>query len=129
GFMIRLDRLEAAEADADNTSDARRLFGIDLEAAVLRRHVGGGDAVLDKEIHFLDLFRLDEVLGTKIRHLAGDTAGKEFGVLEPADWPDAGAAGRDRLPVLLQARAERAYDAQTGDDDPSRFCFPHNPFL
>src|SRR5262245_3465682 len=78
GSMGGLDCINAAQADADNHSSARRLRGVDFDGAVAHRHLSRGEAVLNKEIHLFDLFGFDKILRAKIRNLTSDAAGEEF---------------------------------------------------
>ena len=75
-FLGRFDGLDAAETDADDHADLRRPVRFNLKTAVLGRHRRRCHGVLDKEIHFLDLFRFDKILRAKIWDFAGDPGGK-----------------------------------------------------
>ena len=78
GFLGRFDGLDAAETDADDHADLRRPVRFDFKAAVLRRHRRRRHGILNKEIHFLDLFRFDKILSAKIWDLACDPGGKRI---------------------------------------------------
>ena len=73
GLFRRLDCIDPAQADADNDPNVFRFFGIEFESAIFHRHRRRRDAVLDEEIHFFDLFRLDEIFGSEIRHHTRNT--------------------------------------------------------
>src|SRR5713226_1266159 len=74
--MVFLHRGEAANSDPDDNSDALGVFLCDLQPRLAHRLLGAGHRVLDKEVHFLDLFFLDPVLGVKVGDLAGEPGWK-----------------------------------------------------
>src|SRR5262245_507392 len=116
--VVFLDRRQSAEADSDDDTDALRIGLVDLQPRGGDRHVGRGHRVLDEEIHFLDLFPLDEVLGSEIANLTGDVRRKTRCV-EARDRPYTRAPVHQRFPVLLDARTERCHEPQAGHRDPA----------
>ena len=107
GSLGCLDGVDSAKAHANNNTNVFGLLGIDLEPAMLHRHVCGGDAILDKEIHFLDLFRLDKVFGVKIRHLPSDARCKSINIRESVDLPNTRPSGNQCLPIFFEPGSQR----------------------
>jgi len=105
--------------DARSDADARLLpfeFG-GRQARILDGELGGGDGVLDEEVHLPSLFFFDEGAGIEILDLAGEPGGEAGGV-EPGDRPDAAGAAQQALPGRTGSDAERGDQADAGDHDP-----------
>jgi hypothetical protein len=86
-----------------------------FSAARRQDRARGGNAVLDKEIHFLDLFRLDEFFGMKIRHLSRDARSERINIRKSVDLADTGPPGDECLPVFFDASAQWRHQPQACD--------------
>ena len=64
--MIFLDSRQTAEAGTDEHADPLGILFIDDKTGILHGKMGGSHRVLDEEIHLLDLFFVDEILGIEI---------------------------------------------------------------
>ena len=99
---MRLDRLfldaqQAADARADQRTDALGVRLPDLKAAVLQRHHRRGDAVMDELVHLLGVLWPDPAADVEVAHFAGDT----HRVIAPVEFGqrfDPTLTGEKRLP-------------------------------
>jgi hypothetical protein len=62
-----LDGVDAADAGADSDADAFGIVLVRMQARVSKRLDRRGDAVVNERIHLLDVFRRDELRGSKSR--------------------------------------------------------------
>ena len=113
-----LDGGQPADAGADVDPDPVRVLPGHFQPCVVHRHLGGPDGEVDEQVHLLDFFFLDERGGIKVRDFSGDLAGIVGGV-ESSDPGNAGFAGAERFPGLLQAGAERRDQSHPGHHHPS----------
>src|SRR5262245_13482666 len=121
------DCVEPAKAHSDNDTNIFGLMMIDLYPAILHRHTSGRDAVLNEEIHFLDLFRFDEVFGTKIRNLPSDARCKSIKIREPIDLPNTRLSGDERLPIFFQADSQWCNEPQARHNNSALFRCCQSP--
>src|SRR5687767_8736725 len=115
--VLALDGRESADAGADADADVGRELWRDLKLRVVHRELGGGDGVLNEDVHFLDVFLLDELQRVEILDLRGDLR-RVPGDIEPRDAGDTAPARQQRRPVGRRADAERRHQPDAGDDDP-----------
>src|ERR1035437_2507853 len=118
GVMFALDHVESADARADMHAYALGVFGCDLEVGHLHRFVGGGEREVDEAAHLFYFFFLDEIEGIEVADLGCDLAGNRGGV-EPGNAVDAVLAREQSLPHRGGGIAQRADQADAGNDDPS----------
>jgi hypothetical protein len=83
----------------------------------IHRKLRGSDRVLDEDVHFLDVFLLDELQRIEPAHLAGDARG-ELRCVKFGDRADAALAGAQGIPVRLGADPQRRHQTYARDDDP-----------
>jgi hypothetical protein len=114
--MLLLDRLDAADARADDDAAAEAVFLVEVDAGVLHRVNGRGESELAEAVEAFGFADVDAVLrDVEVRALAADLDGVGAGV--PAgDRLDAALAGAQRVPNLVDALAERGDDSQSGND-------------
>jgi hypothetical protein len=118
-----LDQRQAADARADQAADALGLLGaervVGRQAGVAHRLDRRGEAVVDERVHVTRFLGREIVLDVEALDLAGEAAGEGRGV-ELGDVGDAGAARQQILPAFGNAVADRADQAEAGDDDTAR---------
>ena len=118
-----LDQRQAADARADQAADALRFLGVELvvgrQAGVADRLDRGGQAEVDERVHVTRFLGREIVFDVEALDLAGEAAGEGRGV-ELGDVGDAGAAREQVLPAFGDAVADRADQAEAGDDDTAR---------
>src|SRR5918992_4280452 len=112
-----LDSLDAAKANANDDTHLLGEVGIYLQAAIRHRHRCRRHRILDKQIHLLDLFRLDEICRRKVRHFPGDLRGISFKIGKSADSSDPGSPVNQSVPILFNASSQRADQAHACYDD------------
>jgi hypothetical protein len=119
GFRV-FDERQPTYAGADQAADA---FGLFLAELVVGRQAGvsngldrGDQAIVDEGIHVPRVLGREPVLDLETLDLAGEAAG-EGGRVELGDAGDAGTPGEQVLPALGNAVADRADQAEAGDDD------------
>jgi len=81
---------------------------------------------VDEAIHFLDLFGLDEIFGAKIGYLSGDARRIRLDVGNAIDGRYPGTPGRQSIPILCHARAQRRHKAKTSHYDSSLLNVAHD---
>src|SRR5262245_56483945 len=100
--MGHFDGIETAQTHANDHAHGFGEFTLDFKAAVLNRHNGRAERVLDEEIHLLDLFGLDEIVGFEVWHFTGDSRSKTIGG-KTLDFADSRATVHQSVPVFLYA--------------------------
>ena len=115
--LVGFYRRKPAQANADDRPPAVPYFFLGrLQASVLKRHLRGGDDVLDEGVHLLDFFALNIILGLETLHLSADLRGQPLGV-EPCHPADPGFPRNERIPILPQANPERGDQPHSSYDD------------
>ena len=114
--MHLFDERKAADAGADDDSEAVAVFGGRIELRVIDGDLRRGHGEVNECVGFLDLFLLDPLFGDESTHFAGDLAGIVRGI-ELRDAIDPRAALQQSLPCRLVADAEWRDHADAGDDD------------
>src|SRR5687768_13647731 len=114
--MHLLDERKAADARSDDDAEALAVTALRVQAGVIGRHLRGHHRVVDEGVGLLDFLLVDPLFGIEAVDLAGDPAGKLFGV-ELRDRPDARPPFHESLPGRLIADAERGDHPQSCDDD------------
>ena len=117
---LALQRLQTADAAGDDRPDPVRL-GAGVEVRVGGRLLGRADRVAREEVEAPDLALVDVLLGVEAPDLGGDVHAL-VAVVEARDLADAGLAGDERAPHLVDVAAEWRHDAEAGDDDSPGCC-------
>jgi hypothetical protein len=86
----------------------------DFELSVFHGHDRRGHGVLDKDVHPLHLFFIDEVLRYEILHFRGDLGVKSRGV-EFGDLAHTGLSLEERLPALFHPGPQRRDHSESSD--------------
>src|SRR5688572_1842328 len=120
-----LDGIDAAKANTNDNTHLLSQLSIDFQAAIGHRHRCRRDRILDKKIHLLDLFRLDEICGREVWHFPGDLRWISFKVGKSADSSDPGAPGDQSIPILFNASPQWGNQAHACYDDPALFRCIH----
>jgi hypothetical protein len=71
-LVLGFNRLEPANAGRNEDADVIGNLGRDLQAGVVHGELRRRERVLDEDVHFLDVFLVDELQGIEALHLAGD---------------------------------------------------------
>ena len=71
--MISLDGRETSKTGPDKNPHTLGVGIVDHQSGIVHGQLGGSDCVVDKEIHLLDLFLFDVILGIEIPDLAGNS--------------------------------------------------------
>jgi hypothetical protein len=103
--VVAFNGRESTEAGSYQDSDTLGILLGNLETGVLHGEMGGAEGILDKEVHLLDFFFLDEILGDKILYFPGYPNRKISGV-KPGYEVDPRSAGSQGIPVFQVAGTE-----------------------
>ena len=87
------------------------------QLGVVHRELRSRDGVLNKDVHLLDVFLLDEVERVESPYLRRDLRCVP-GDIELGDPIDAARPADERFPVGFRSDAERRHQTNAGDDDP-----------
>ena len=110
-----LQRFEAADAGAPNHAYA--VFIDTFEQPGVGHGLGGGHhRKLREQVHLLDLFAVEVVIGVVALHLTRE-AGLELGGIEAGDGGGAARAGAQALPVSGDGIAKRRNGAEARDNN------------
>ena len=115
--VLILERLQPADAAADDDAEALAIRLLDIDAAVCHRHLRGGHRELREAVGAPDVLRvIEEILRLEIAHLAGEPAVVAGGV-ERIEQADAADAVLQVLPEGREVVADGRDDAKPGDDN------------
>ena len=122
-IMIPFDAGKAAQTGSYQNPYPLGIALVNHQPGVFHGKMSGSQGILDKEVHLLDLFFVDELFRIEVLDLTGNFY-RKISCIKTGDMSDAGFAGDSILPVLAVTDSQRRNGADPGNYDSS-----HNTLL
>ncbi len=105
--VFALNHLECANSASDVNADLFGVFGRHIQPRMGDGLLSRRNAKLNEPAHLLDVFAINEHLGSEAYDLASDL-GRVLCAIEQSDRPDPGFSSQQSSPYLLCAQPNRA---------------------